>query len=71
MTYWASLVLTYIVTSGVISYEATSEIYFKDMKACSEASDVIYPIIYKQSRNSTSQCKRTKIPSSSIRPVSR
>ena len=71
MTYWAALTLTYIVTSGVTSYETTSTIYFKDMKTCSVASDVIYPVILAQSRDSMAQCERTKLLSDSIRPRSR
>tara|TARA_R110002110_G_scaffold119184_2_gene293539 strand:- start:319 stop:555 length:237 start_codon:yes stop_codon:yes gene_type:complete len=68
MTYWAALTLTYIVTSGVTSYEATSTVYFKDMPTCSVASDAIYPVILAQSRNSMAQCERTDLPSSSMRP---
>ena len=71
MTYWATLILTYIVNSGVTAYEATSIVYFKDMQTCSVASDAIYPVIYAQSRNSMAKCKRTDMPSSSIRPVAR
>ena len=71
MTYWAALILTYTVTSGVTSYEATSTVYFKDMKTCSVASDVIYPVILAQSRDSMAQCKRTKLVSDSIRPMPR
>ena len=71
MTYWAALILTYTVNSGVISYEATSTVYFKDMKACSVANDLIYPIILTQSRDSMAKCKRTQLPSDSIRPVAR
>tara|TARA_R110000782_G_scaffold205641_1_gene293934 strand:+ start:205 stop:441 length:237 start_codon:yes stop_codon:yes gene_type:complete len=68
MTYWAALTLTYIVTSGVTSYEATSTVYFKDMPTCSVANDAIYPVILAQSRNSMAQCERTDLPSSSMRP---
>jgi|TARA_R110000787_G_scaffold252445_1_gene357911 hypothetical protein len=71
MTYWAALILTYTVTSGVTSYEATSTVYFKDMQTCSVASDAIYPVIYAQSRDSMAKCERTDMPSSSIRPVAR
>lgn len=71
MTYWAALILTYTVNSGVTSYEATSTVYFKDMQACSVANDVIYPVIYAQTRDSMAKCKRTDLPSSSIRPVAR
>ena len=71
MTYWAALILTYTVTSGVTSYEATSTVYFKDMQACSAANDVIYPIILAQSRDSMAKCKRTELPSDSMRPVVR
>ena len=71
MTYWAALTLTYIVTSGVASYEATSTVYFKDMPTCSVASDAIYPVILAQSRDSMAQCERTNMPSSSIQPVAR
>lgn len=71
MTYWATLILTYIVNSGVTSYQATSTVYFKDMQTCSVASDAIYPVIYAQSRNSMAKCKRTDMPSNSIRPVAR
>ncbi len=71
MTYWAALILTYTVTSGVTSYEATSTVYFKNMQACSVASDVIYPIILAQSRDSMAKCKRTSLPSDSIRPKGR
>jgi len=71
MTYWAALILTYTVTSGVTSYEATSTVYFKDMKTCSVASDVIYSVIYDQSRDSMAKCKRTSLPSGSIKPKGR
>ena len=71
MTYWAALILTYTVTSGVTSYEATSTVYFKDMQTCSVASDAIYPVIHAQSRDSMAQCERTELLSGSIRPVSR
>ena len=71
MTYWAALILTYTVTSGVTSYEATSTVYFKDMQTCSVASDAIYPVIHAQSRGSMAQCERTELLSGSIRPVSR
>jgi len=71
MTYWAALILTYTVTSGVTSYEATSTVYFKDMQTCSVASDAIYPVIHAQSRNSMAKCERTKLLSDSIRPVAR
>ena len=71
MTYWAALILTYTVTSGVTSYEATSTVYFKDMPTCSVASDAIYPVILAQSRDSMAKCERTDMPSSSIRPVAR
>ena len=71
MTYWAALILTYTITSGVASYEVTSTVYFKDMQTCSVASDAIYPVVYAQSRNSMAQCKRTILPSSSIRPLAR
>ena len=71
MTYWAALILTYTVTSGVTSYEATSNVYFKDMQTCSVASDAIYHVIHAQSRDSIAQCERTDMPSSSIRPLAR
>ena len=71
MTYWAALILTYTVTSGVTSYEATSTVYFKDMQTCSVAIDAIYPVILAQSRDSMAQCERTDMPSSSIRPVAK
>ena len=71
MTYWAALILTYTVNSGVTSYEATSTVYFKDMQTCSVANDAIYPVIYAQSRDSMAQCERTDMPSSSIQPVAR
>ena len=71
MTYWAALILTYTVTSGVTSYEATSTVYFKDMQTCSAANDVIYPVIYDQTRDSMAKCKRTSLPSGSIRPKGR
>jgi len=71
MTYWAALILTYTVTSGVTSYEATSTVYFKDMQTCSVASDAIYPVIHAQSRDSIAKCERTELLSGSIRPVSR
>ena len=71
MTYWAALILTYTVNIGVTSYEATSTVYFKDMQACSAASDAIYPVIHAQSRDSMAKCERTDMPSSSIRPVAR
>ena len=71
MTYWAALILTYTVTSGVTSYEATSTVYFKDMQTCSVASDAIYPVIHTQSRDSMAKCQRTDMPSNSIRPVAR
>ena len=71
MTYWAALILTYTVTSGVTSYEATSTVYFKDMQTCSVAIDAIYPVILAQSRDSMAQCERTDLPSSSIRPVAK
>ena len=71
MTYWAALILTYTVTSGVTSYEATSTVYFKDMQACSVANDAIYPVIYAQSRDSMAKCERTELLSGSIRPVAR
>ena len=71
MTYWAALILTYTINSGVTSYEATSTVYFKDMQTCSVASDAIYPVIHTQSRDSMAQCERTDLPSSSIRPVAK
>ena len=71
MTYWAALILTYTVNIGVTSYEATSTVYFKDMPTCSVAIDAIYPVILAQSRDSMSQCERTDMPSSSIRPLAR
>ena len=71
MTYWAALILTYTVTSGVTSYEATSTVYFKDMQTCSVASDAIYPVIHAQSRDSMAKCERTELLSGSIRPVAR
>ena len=71
MTYWAALILTYTVTSGVTSYEATSTVYFKDMQTCSVASDAIYPVILAQSRDSMAKCERTELLSGSIRPVAR
>lgn len=71
MTYWAALILTYTVTSGVTSYEATSTVYFKDMQTCSLAIDAIYPVIHAQYRDSMAQCERTDMPSSSIRPMAR
>ena len=71
MTYWAALILTYTVNSGVTSYEATSTVYFKDMQSCSVASDAIYPVIHAQSRDSMAKCERTNMPSNSIRPVAR
>jgi len=71
MTYWAALILTYTVNSGVTSYEATSTVYFKDMQTCSVAIDAIYPVILSQSRDSMAQCERTDMPSSSIRPLAR
>ena len=71
MTYWAALILTYTVNSGVTSYEATSTVYFKDMQTCSVASDVIYPVIYAQTRDSMAKCQRTGLPSDSMRPVAR
>ncbi len=71
MTYWAALILTYTVSIGVTSYEATSTVYFKDMPTCSVASDAIYPVILSQSRDSMAQCVRTDMPSSSIRPKAR
>ena len=71
MTYWAALILTYTVTSGVTSYDATSTVYFKDMKTCSVANDAIYPVVYAQSKDSMAKCKRTELPSDSIRPVAK
>jgi len=71
MTYWAALILTYTINSGVASFDVTSTVYFKDMQTCSVAIDAIYPVVYAQSRNSVAQCKRTGLPSSSMRPRSR
>jgi len=72
MTYWFALVLTYVVTSGVESYEAKSTIYFPNSDLCSRAIDAIYPIIYHEfSRNSMAQCIETDLPSGSMRPRAR
>ena len=72
MTYWIALVLTYTVTSGVEEYEFKSSIYFPNRDLCSEASDVLYPIIYhKFSSNSMAHCIETDLPSTSIRPRAR
>lgn len=55
--FWTVLILTYYVEE----YTIHSDIYFRDMKSCWAASDIIYPVIAQHHKFSMSRCRETDL----------
>jgi hypothetical protein len=63
MTYWTVLVLTIFINGQ----EMQSRLLFPSMKACGDASSVIYHTYVKTYfRNSVAQCEKSDIPSKGL-----
>ena len=63
MTYWTVLVLTMFVNG----HEMQSRLLFPSMKACGDASSVIYHTYVKTYfKNSMAQCEKSDIPSKGL-----
>ena len=63
MTYWTVLILTVFINGQ----EMQSRLLFPSMKACGDASSVIYHTYVKTYfRNSVAQCEKSDIPSKGL-----